>query len=60
MRRTLLAAGAIVASAALLAGCGAGTGTEDESSGPVTLQMWSWDPSMPEIAKVWNESHPDI
>lgn len=62
MRRTLLAAGAIAASAALLAGCGAGTGsgTEDEGSVPVTLQMWSWDPSMPEIAEVWNESHPDI
>ncbi len=63
MRKTLAAiGGATIASVALLAGCSAAGDAGDAGSadGPVTLQMWSWDPGMADIVDVWNSENPDI
>ncbi|MFZ4893675.1 ABC transporter substrate-binding protein [Plantibacter sp. Mn2098] len=61
MRRAILTAGAIIASVTLLAGCSANGGTANtDSSGPVKLTFWDWDPGMDSIVDVWNKAHPDI
>ena len=49
---------ALAAGALLLTGCAGGGG--DTSSGPVTLEYWTWAPNVQEMADVWNADHPDI
>ena len=58
MKNTLRAAtlAAVTVGAIVLSGC---TGTP-ASSGPVTLEYWTWAPNMQEVADVWNADNPDI
>ncbi len=49
---------ALAAGALVLTGCAGGG--EDTSSGPVTLDYWTWAPNVQEMADVWNAEHPDI
>jgi multiple sugar transport system substrate-binding protein len=61
MKRRIQRTAALLVSAAAavsLAGC-AGTG-EADSSGPVTLEYWTWATNMDEMVDVWNEANPDI
>ena len=48
---------ALAAGALILTGCAGGV---DASSGPVTLEYWTWAPNVQEMADVWNAEHPDI
>ena len=49
---------ALAAGALILTGCAGGT--EDTSSGPVTLTYWTWAPGVAEVVDTWNAENPDI
>lgn len=61
--------GAAVMALAAVTACGGGDGTGGgdaadgscaPSSGPVTLQYWSWVPGMQEAVDLWNSQNPDV
>ena len=51
-------AGAVLAGALLLTGCGGGA--PSASDGKVDLTFWDWDPNMDKVVAIWNGAHPDI
>jgi multiple sugar transport system substrate-binding protein len=53
-------AAATLATATGLALAGCSTDGGGESSGPVTLEYWTWAPAVPDAVEVWNKAHPDI
>jgi multiple sugar transport system substrate-binding protein len=54
---------AVAATAALaMAGCSSpsSSATQQQSSGPVTVNYWGWVPDMQEVVATWNKENPDI
>ena len=62
MRSQWRLAGALVAGALLVTGCGGGGGGSDQSAagGKVNLTFWDWDPNIDKVVAIWNQAHPDI
>jgi len=61
MRSQWRLAGALVAGALLVAGCGGGGGSDQPAAdGKVNLTFWDWDPNMDKVVAIWNQAHPDI
>jgi multiple sugar transport system substrate-binding protein len=58
MKRSWRAAvlAALAAGVLALSACAGAPG----STGPVTLEYWTWAPNMAKVADVWNKAHPDI
>jgi multiple sugar transport system substrate-binding protein len=59
MRSQWRLAGALVAGALLVTGCGGG-GDRSSADGKVNLTFWDWDPNMDKVVAIWNDAHPDI
>ena len=61
MRSQWRLAGAFVAGALLVTGCGGGGGNDQQAAGgKVDLTFWDWDPNMDKVVDIWNQAHPDI
>ncbi|MEA5455240.1 extracellular solute-binding protein [Sinomonas sp. JGH33] len=63
--RRALALAASLAAAALLSACSAGAGsapaaTGANSSGPVTIDVWGWDPITKQVADAFNKSQDQV
>ncbi|WP_328501151.1 extracellular solute-binding protein [Streptomyces sp. NBC_00457] len=60
-RRFASAAVAGLALAGLLSACGgSGSGSGEDSSGPVTLDFWGWANGQEAVVKAFNASHKDV
>ncbi|MGW0761630.1 ABC transporter substrate-binding protein [Streptomyces sp. NPDC002814] len=60
-RRFASAAVAGIALAGLLSACGgSGSGSGEDSSGPVTLDFWGWANGQEAVVKAFNASHKDV
>ncbi|MFI9382899.1 ABC transporter substrate-binding protein [Kutzneria sp. NPDC052558] len=60
MRSQWRLAGALLAGALLVTGCGGGGGDQAAADGKVNLTFWDWDPNIDKVVDIWNQAHPDI